>query len=266
MNYLLKKSLLITLSFLFIILTGCKKEVSQEVTFEDIYKNMKTQNNFYYKLKIEKVCYGKEKDITYIVFLDMTSEDGGIIEYQENLGYKTITGYYQYHGESATHFVRNYGSWEKQTLSISDIDDVILDYSFFYEVINDYDSSKKIGSETLSSGEKVTEYLLTKDLVELIKIILGPDFKKLSLTEQEVSEFTKDVSYHVYLDLEEKLIRKIDLDLTDTVSAIIKKAKEQDPMINIRIDKIEANIVFNYFGEFNLTIDDEIKNEAVDIS
>lgn len=264
MNFL-KKSVLIALCFLFVLLTGCKKEANQEEIFEDIYQNMKTQHNFYYKLKIDKVSYGKNKNITYIVFLDMTSEDEGIIEYQKNLGYKTINGYYQYNDESATHFLRNYASWEKQTQSISDIDDVMLDYEGFYEVINNYDSYEKIGGEILSSGTKVTEYTLTKDLSKLLEIILGSDFDKLGLTEQELSEITKDVSYHVYLDLEEKLIRKIDLDLSDTVSAIVEKAKEKDPMLNLRIDKFEANIVFNYFGKFNLTINDDIKNDAIDI-
>lgn len=265
MSYL-RKSVLVACCFLFIILTGCKKEVDQEEVFKDIYKNMKTQYNFYYRLKVSKISGEKTKDVSYIMFMDMTSKDEGIIEYQKNLGFKTINGYYNYNGENATHFYREYGSWEKETQSVSNIDDDMLYYYYFYEVLNGYTSFEEVGSETLSNGVKVTQFTLIKDLPDLIRIILGSDFDELGLTEEELAEVTKDIECQVYLDIEAKLIRKIDLNLSDTILAIIEKAKEKDSSIDINITLIEADVIFNYFGEFDLTIRDSIKNDAVDVT
>lgn len=262
----LKVSILITTCILLILLTGCKKEINEEKLFEDIYQNMKAQNNFNYQLKVNKISNGKIEKSNFIMYFDMISDNEGTIEYQKNLGYKTVDGYYKYNGENITHFSRDCGSWTKKTQSMSNIDNDMLFYDYFYEVLHDYTSYKKIGTETLSDEAKVTEYKLTKDSAKLIEIVLGPDFDELNLTEQELSEVTKDVDYHVYLDLEEKVIRKIDLDLSDILITIIDKAKEKDSTVDLNINEIDANVEFNYFGKINITIPDNIKNDAEDIS
>lgn len=265
MNYL-KMSFSIIVCILLISLTSCKKEIDEEKLFKEIYQNMQTQYNFNYKLDINKKSNTEVENIKYIMYFDMISENEGTIEYQKNLGFKTLDGFYQYNGENATHFSRDCGSWTKKTESMSNIDNDMLFYDYFYEVLNDYNSYKKIGTETLSDEAKVTEYKLTKDSSKLIEIVLGPDFDELNLTEQELSDVTKDVDYYVYLDLEEKLIRKIDLDLSDILTTIIDKAKEKDSTVDLNINEIDANVEFNYFGEINITIPENVKQEAVDIS
>jgi hypothetical protein len=257
-----KMSFIMTMMLLFV-LSACTS--SEEKLLKATYDNMQDMYNAELDFTIKIKGADINESMKMKALMDMESDTKGLMKMTMDQGEMDIESYFVFNKDDVT-FYMNMSilgqTWLKGTESMSKFESSgdSVDTDLYLDALKENTSMTKLDDATLSDGTKVKVFEIKVENAEgLLEEVFGEEDMSFGLSDEEMTDLFNNIVYKFYIDAEEKLVRKIDIDMTEVMNNVLEAAKETE-----RFDEISISVEFSNFGNVDVVIPENVKSNAVD--
>lgn len=238
------------ISFVTILLSGCSLLNSDSSLFKETFRNMEKSYNYELKMTMDLKMTGLSQNVDTIIQVDLENKKYGKIFLKQEL--LDMDMYVDLKFDDITLYYSIADHWFQSYITKSDLEDLgatlsTEDYDFLAEDVEyEFIEDKTIYGVNCKVYEfkGVNEDILTAALGESKEDVLD----QFNITENEYKHIFEDLIYRVTIDKDNKLIKKIEIDL----KPVFENIDEDSTYF-----KFIITMEFRNYNEVEVTIPDE---------
>ncbi|ERJ11144.1 hypothetical protein [Haloplasma contractile] len=270
-NILRKVSAMLVLTTV-LVLGGCDELIealpsSDETFLKETYDNQSEIFNLEmsYSITMESNDLDLDQDLEMTIQADMENENEGVMAMDMNIEGMPIETYFEFANGDVVFYMGmellGQSIWMKDTTTVDDFyeEDKSVNNDPFFAGLNDFIAYEKVEETTWTDGTSIRVYDITVNNTDFYTEIFGElelDTANIfGLTRSQIQSIFEEITYRVHIDEDDKLIRKVEMDITEQMNQLL--AAESELGDDIQMDEVTIVMEISKIGEIDIVIPDE---------